>query len=388
MGAPTLNPPSTRASLPRPAAARSMPFLRMVVPCLVLGFPVIGKADTITLPAGSVEQPAVVQEETALNLRLRPVPQTLPEGLQADLGKTLNGLLRDRKKLNTRLDQHFATYGAEVDTAAANYPQYVTSKAEIVSQNDELLSRMKAYNASTSSALQQYIDRLKVEIDQTKENLKSQQRAFANEAQAFEDLADTSERQRDALMDSLRDRAKEAALEGGEAGVEAGLERAAKITPARATKIIAQLEKAGANNPDLLDLVRAIGDAKSKKARVEAGLKFYKMLKNEKTIWDLNALVGREEYLAALIEVISWVSPSPWLKVCAEGLVDSGKADLEAWVVLGREEQTLSSATETQLRELTIVGGRLMALVKARNKSVQELKVLPTLSVEPMTIKG
>jgi len=365
-----------------------MPFLRMVVPCLVLGFPVIGKADTITLPAGSVEQPAVVQEETALNLRLRPVPQTLPEGLQADLGKTLNGLLRDRKKLNTRLDQHFATYGAEVDTAAANYPQYVTSKAEIVSQNDELLSRMKAYNASTSSALQQYIDRLKVEIDQTKENLKSQQRAFANEAQAFEDLADTSERQRDALMDSLRDRAKEAALEGGEAGVEAGLERAAKITPARATKIIAQLEKAGANNPDLLDLVRAIGDAKSKKARVEAGLKFYKMLKNEKTIWDLNALVGREEYLAALIEVISWVSPSPWLKVCAEGLVDSGKADLEAWVVLGREEQTLSSATETQLRELTIVGGRLMALVKARNKSVQELKVLPTLSVEPMTIKG
>jgi hypothetical protein len=45
---------------------------------------------------------------------------------------------------------------------------------------------------------------------------------------------------------------------------------------------------------------------------VEAGKRLYKMLKDEKTIWKLNGMTDRGEYLVGRIEVISWLAPSPW----------------------------------------------------------------------------
>jgi hypothetical protein len=329
-------------------------------------------ADSGNLPQNAAPA-AASQDETALTAKLRPAPQSLPAQEQEKLSGTLSRLLEERKALEQKLVDHFANYGAEIDIHSPQYPQYVKDKSDILAANAALLARMREYNASVLAALRSYIRHLTIEMDRMKEDLIAQQRSYANEANAFEDLADMSEHERDKFLDELRDCAKESAMEAGQAGAAKALETAAKISPTDARHIIARLQKAGADNPDLLELVRTIGNAKNKGSRLKAGKRLYKMLNDEATIWKLNSMADRQEYLAALIEIISWVSPSPWLKVCAEGLFDSAKADLTVWFVLGREETVLASATETELRQLKLITEKFVSLARARNQAQQEL---------------
>jgi hypothetical protein len=326
--------------------------------------------------------PAEAVDETALTIRLYPVPETLPAPARDKLTASLSLLLGQRKILNAELERYFATYGSQISPESPQYPAYQAKRTEIMAANDQLLAKMRAYNQETLAALGRYIAQLDAQIKQTRANLVALQKSFAAESEAFNDLADMGQAERDALLNALRDRVVESGFVAGEAGVEKALERAASITPRNAEKLIAQLKRAGADNPDLLDLVKAIGAAKDKKARLAAGKRLYKLVKDEKTIWKLNELAGREEYLAALIELISWVSPSPWLQVCAEGLFDVGKANLTVWFVLGPAETALSATTEEQMRQLKQIGERFVALVDTRKKAKEELRVLPTKAVE------
>ncbi len=336
-----------------------------------------------------VPRPATAEGEAAKPahlLALRPVPENIPSAEQDKLRVRLALMQGAQKYLKEELDAYFAKYGSEISPQAKEYPDFLATRERIVGHNDRLTKSINDYNSETLAALDAEAKRLQERIDGFRQNFERLGKSSAQRSAASSELGDLSAQERDALLETLRDRAKDAAFEAGELGVEKALERATRINPAAAKKIIDRLKKAGADNPHLLELIEAVGNAKNKQERLERAKKLYEMLKNEKTLWTLGDLADREEYLAALIEITSWLSPSPFLTVCAEGLFDVVKANLAAWLVLAPNVDLLNNSSEARLRDLKVLAEQQVELINQRKRVRQERKELPARVAGPPDI--
>jgi len=333
--------------------------------------------------------------ETALTINLRPPPVNVPESEHQALATVLAGLLTDRKALDADLTAFLLKYPTEVTAPENEFTAFTQAKSQLLKRNDELLEKMLLYNQSALTALDRRIAKVQDQIVGTRKNLVWLKKSLLEQSEAFDELGEISREQRDAYIKTLQEQAKNATMDAGEELAFAGLERAASLNPWKANKLIAQLKRAGADNPDLLDAVKALGNAKDKPAKLAEAKRFYKLLKQEKKLWDAGNvsnheagdLTAREENLRALLMVISIYSPSPWLKVCAEGLFEGVKANLTAWYVLGSEEKLLSTATEAEARALKITADRYVELIKEGKRVTEERRLLPTRNYEVSKMK-
>jgi hypothetical protein len=154
------------------------------------------------------------------------------------------------------------------------------------------------------------------------------------------------------------------------------------VDPKTARKWIATLKKAGADNPDLLEGIEALGNAKNKAAKVRAGKKVYEGLKKGKEIWDLTDIGedNESELWKVGDELIETFVPDKRTKFVGKMTLSEVEAvfyelyELAAITTFNERIDQLDHLTTSQLLALRSLSNPLHEHVKEKIAAERELK--------------
>ena len=159
--------------------------------------------------------------------------------------------------------------------------------------NDDLASFNRAadeYNAHVVQSMRRRVDKLqaKVQADLVAIKMLALFQTAGEFDRVTKMMKEVDEQREKQVDEAFKEAGKTLAGEVLDKVVDLTGDKIKDLDPKAAKQLINKLENAGADNPDLLEGIEALGNAKNKAAKVKAGKKLYEGLKKGKEIWDLH----------------------------------------------------------------------------------------------------
>ncbi|MEA2710536.1 MAG: hypothetical protein QOF78_3137 [Phycisphaerales bacterium] len=197
---------------------------------------------------------------------------------------------------------------------------------------------------------------------------------FDAREEQFDEWADLAAEARSDLNKQTLD----ALISTGMSGAQAGAGIAASTNPWNANKMIARLQAAGADNPHLIEAIRAVGATRGKPEAVKAANDFLDAISKakdangirESALSAKTPIEQRNAGLEAIATVLSWGLEDPKLSLLVTELQLTTAAvynNAARHVAVARVEQ-LTKLTEDDLKRLKLLIKRLKAHVDDRRR--------------------
>lgn len=312
---------------------------------------------------------------------LHPVPNALAAGERAALSRQEAQLLASGHTL-------CAEYSVFLNACQGNDSSDCQQQFRRI--NEELStfnSAADTYNAGVVAAMQR-------QVDKNLALVRSDQQAIrqlgiyrtAHEFDAWSEWLKSAddERQRQ-VEEAFQEAAKAVAGEALDRALDAGAEKFESFTPQTARKLTARLKSLGADNPDLLDAITALGNAKNKAAKAASARRLYEGLKKGKELWDLHDIApdNESEYWKVGDELIENFVPDKRMKLIGKLTLNEVRATFytvnEAafdMPVFNRRLDQLNQLTAVQFVALRELSARLVKDVRAGNDARRGLRQL------------
>ncbi len=312
---------------------------------------------------------------------LRPVPSQLEAEERAALTRKAAALLGNGHVL------------------CANYSSFLNSCQGVDSLacrqrykeiNDELGAFNNAadeYNAEVVTAMQGLVARRQAEVRGDQQAIRQLGiNRTADEYDAWSDwLKNADEERQRQVEEAFKEAAKTLASEALDKAFDAGVDQFERFGPRSAKQAVSKLEQLGADNPDLLDAITALGNAKNKAQKAEAARRVYEGLKRGKEIWDLHDLDADNDsqFWKVGDELIENFVPDKRMKLIGKLTLNEVRATFytvnEAafdMPVFNKRIGQLNQLTAAQFIALRSLSTRLVKDVRARNEASRELNGL------------
>jgi chemotaxis protein CheY-P-specific phosphatase CheC len=221
--------------------------------------------------------------QTAMQM-LRPISKNLDAIERAALEKERDQVIAQGKPICREFsDIQQSCQGQVTNDCDARYRK----------MNDDLAGFNRAtddYNAHVVQAMRRHAEKMQPKVQSDMVAIKML--AFFKTATEFDNvmkmMKDVDEQRQKQVKEAFKEAGKTLAGEVLDKVVDVTGDKIRDLDPKAARQLIAKFKRAGADNPDLLEGIEALGDAKDKAAKVKAGKRLYEGLKKGKEIWDLH----------------------------------------------------------------------------------------------------
>lgn len=310
---------------------------------------------------------------------LRPVPKSLEANERAALESEQAKLTEAGRKICRELAD-FKNECQGKDTADCD-ERYRKMNDELAGFN----SAADDYNAHVVQAMQRRVNKKLATVHSDQQAIRML--GLHKTAKEFDEwtkwMKEVDEERQKQVEEAFKEAGKTLAGEALDKVVDMAGEQIKDLTPEAAAQLIKKLKKAGADNPDLLEGVEALGNAKNKAAKVRAAKKTYEGLKKGKVLWDLHDISDNNESELWKVgdEVIENFVPNKRMKLLGKltlnevrasfYLVNEAAFDIPTF---NARVDELDQLTTSQFLALRSLSNQLQKHVKEKMDAQRELK--------------